>query len=382
LNSRTRSHRGRIDRLRPVSIGLLMSLLLALPLAATAQDATESPAASSPTGSGADAIDFPVMIGGQLLTAETFSGPEWVARFSSGDSADPAYVEATEALVRSVDKTIDDLTVTTALYEPSPGNNAAITAVRIDGADARDFAEGAIDLLLGDITTPGLVMRPFGSKWTLRVLDAERPGVYPRTVYLKDDVVWVIEGDEEYVWDALDQLPEPAAVGSLAGDDLLTDVPYALDGRRRIGLYESTEPLFLPTLSERLGPEVDDWLLDLYLNAGVSPSEILGVIAWWGLESNQDGIQIEGYRLPPTAADQLERLRSEILLGEGGESASFAALLQGVGRLEQEIGGRTVTTLDYGDVKQHVFSSPDTVWVVTDHIGQAEMAAEAIAALP
>ena len=296
------------------------------------------------------------MIGGQLLAAETFSGPEWVARFSSGDSADPAYVEGTEALVRSVDKTIDDLTVTTALYEPSPGNNAAIVALRIDGADARDFAEGAIDLLLGDITSPGLVMRPFGSKWTLRVLDAERPGVYPRTVYLKDDVAWIIEGDEEYVWDALDQLPEPAAVGRLAGDDLLTDVPYALDGRRRIGLYESTEPLFLPTLSERLGPEVDEWLLDLYLNAGVSPSEILGVIAWWGLESNQDGIQIEGYRLPETAADQLERLRSEILLGEGGESASFAALLQGVGRLEQEIGGRTVTTLDYGDVKQHVFN--------------------------
>ncbi len=197
--------------------------------------------------------------------------------------------------------------------------------MRIDGADARDFAEEAIDLLLGDITTPGLVMRPFGSKWTLRVLDAERPGVYPRTVYLKDDVAWVIEGDEEYVWDALDQLPEPAAVGRLAGDDLLTDIPYALDGRRRIGLYESTEPLFLPTLSERLGPEVDEWLLDLYLNAGVSPSEILGVIAWWGLESNQDGIQIEGYRLPETAADQLEQLRSKIFLGEGGESASFAS---------------------------------------------------------
>ncbi len=363
----------------------MAALLLALPSVAVAQDASESPSVSAAPAAEAGGIDFPVMLGGQLLTAETFSGPEWVARFSEGDSADPGFVDGIMALVESVGKTIDDLTVKTALYEPdpdNPGNPAVVAAFRIDGADARAFAPAAVDLLLGDITTPGLVMRPFGSKWTLRVQDAAMPGVYPRTVYLKDDTAWIIQGDEEYVWDALDQLPAPAPVGILPGDSLVTEIPVALGDSRRIGLYEATEPLFLPTLSERLGPEVDAWLLDLYLNVGVSPSEILGVIAWWGLESNQDGIQIEGYRLPPGAADQVEELRSQIILGEGVEAASYASLLEGVGRIEQEIGGRAVTTLDFGDVKQHVFSSEDTVWVVTDNVGQPEMAAEAIAALP
>ena len=387
LNSRSRSRGRRPGRVRPVAVTLVAMLALSVPLTALAQEASGSPAPGSPAPSVAPsgdpgAIDFPVMLGGQLLSSETFSGSEWLARFSEGESADPAYVEGTQALVESVGKSIDDLSVKTALYEPSPDQRASVVAFRVEGADARDFAEDAVGLLLGDIETPGLVMRPFGSKWTLRVTDAAQPGVYPRTVYLKDDTAWIIEGDEEYVWDALDQLPAPSPAGALPGDALLTEVPFTLDGRRRIGLYEATEPLFLPTLSERLGPEVDEWLLDLYLHAGVSPSEILGVIAWWGLESNQDGIQIEGYRLPEGAAEQLEQLRSEIVLGEGIETASYATLLEGVGRSEQELGGRSVTTLDYGSTKQHVFSGADTVWIVTDHVGEPELAEEAIAALP
>jgi hypothetical protein len=379
LNSRTRSGAGRIT---PVVATLVAVIAVSLPATSLAQDATDSPAPSVAAGSDPGAIDFPVMLGGQLLTAETFNGSEWVARFSEGESADPAYVEGTLALVESVGKSIDDLSVKTASFEPVEGQFASVAAFRVAGADARDFAEEAVDLLLGDITDPGLVMRPFGSKWTLRVVDAAQPGVYPRTIYLRDDTAWIIEGDEEYVWDALDQLPAPSPASALPGDSLLTEVPFTLDDRRRIGLYEATEPLFLPTLSERLGPEVDEWLLDLYLNAGVSPSEILGVIAWWGLESNQDGIQIEGYRLPEAAAEQLEQLRSEIVLGEGVETASYATLLEGVGRSEQELGGRSVTTLDYGSAKQHVFSSADTVWIVTDHVGEPELAEEAIAALP
>jgi hypothetical protein len=382
LHSRTRSRGGRAGLVRPVALTLAAMLALSLPSVVSAQEAADSPAPSAVPSGDPGAIDFPVMLGGQLLTTESFSGSEWVARFSEGESADAAYVEGTQALLESVGKGVDDLSVKTAAYEPSPGERAVVAAFRVDGTDARDFAEEAVELVLGDITAPQLVMRPFGSKWALRVVDAEMPGIYPRTIYLKDDTAWIIEGDEQYVWDALDQLPAPTPAGALPGDDLLTQVPYTLDGRRRIGLYEATEPLFLPLLSERLGPEVDAWLLDLYLGAGVSPSEILGVIAWWGLESNQDGIQIEGYRLPPGAAAQLEQLRSQIVLGEGAESASYATLLEGVGRSEQELGGRTVTTLDFGDAKQHVFSAADTVWIVTDHVGEPELAETAIASLP
>ena len=52
--------------------------------------------------------------------------------------------------------------------------------------------------------------------------------------------------------------------------------------------------------------------------------------------------------------------------------------------IEEEIAGRTVTTLDYEPVKQHIFSSADggTVWVVTDHVGETALVEEALAALP
>ena len=51
-------------------------------------------------------------------------------------------------------------------------------------------------------------------------------------------------------------------------------------------------------------------------------------------------------------------------------------------RTDHELGGRAVTTFDFGYARQHVFSSGDTVWVVTDHADEPAMAEEAIAALP
>lgn len=368
-------------RIRVAGATLLTVLALTLPAQALAQDPTEAPAQEPAAGDGSG-IEFPLMLGGQLLTAETYSGSEWLERAAEGEGADPGYAERAEALVENAGGTIDDLTVKTALYEPAPGESAVVAAVRVDGADAREFVRDAVDLLVGDVASPELVMRPFGSKWTLRVMDAEMPGVYPRTVYLRDDTAWIIQGDEDLVFEALDQLPDVDPVGALSGDTLVTEVPATLGDRRRIGLYESTEPLFLPTMSERLGPEIDEWLLELYLDAGVSPSEILGVIAWWGLESTQDSIEIEGYRLPDGVDALVEELRSRIFLGEGDEPTSFASMFEGAGRSEQEIAGRTVTTLDFGVTKQHVFSSGDTVWVVTDHVGEPELAEESISVLP
>lgn len=372
MNPLTLTSRDAASRIRAAAAALVAVLVLSVAAPTVAQDASD----------GSTDLQFPLMLGEELLTAETFTGPEWLARISEGEDADATAAENTEALLESVGKTIDDLTVKTALYQPDLGTNAVVAAIRIAGTDAREFAEGAIELLLGDVPAPDLVMRPFGDKWTIRVVDAERPGVYPRTVYLKGDTAWIIEGDEEYVFDALDQLPAPDPVGALPGDTLLTELPVTLDDRRRIGLYESTEPLFLPSMSERLGPEMDEWLIDLYLEAGVAPSEILGVIAWWGLESTQDSIEIEGYRLPADAGELTERLRSRIFLGEGEEAVSFGSLFEGVGRTEQEIGGRQVTTLEFGVTKQHVFGSDDTVWIVTDHVGEPELAEEAIASLP
>jgi hypothetical protein len=381
-----------------VSLALAATLALALPV--TAQEATESadPAAGSPAP-GASATDtsgiaFPVMLGGQLLTPETYSGADWLAQFADGDAADEAYVAETESLLASVGATTDDMTVKTALYEPVPGEAAVVLALRIAGTDARDWAAGAVDLIVADVDEPGLVMRPLDTKWTLRVTSETMPGEYPRTVYLKDDTAWFIQGDTDYVWDALGQLPDADPIGLSSADSLYTDVPLALDGIRRYGLYESTEPLFLPTLGERLGDDIEEWLLELYLEAVISPAEMIGVIAWWGLEAAQDGIQIEGYRLPVGGEELTQRLLEDVFLirppevsvnpdAPGGEDADDVALLfEGVEFTEEEIAGRPVTTLDFGGSRQHIFSSADTIWVVSDPLGQPELVEAAIEALP
>jgi len=377
LNVPIRIHAAAGSRAKLLTAMLASALTLALSVPALAQDASESPAAAVESAS----IDFPLMLGGELLATEAYTGSEWLAQFSDADSA---FIEGTEALVESVGKTLDDLSVKSALYTPSEGNHAVVAAFRIDGIDAREFTPDAVQLMLGDVPTPELLLRPLGTKWALRVVDAEMPGIYPRTVYVLDDTVWIIEGDEDYVWEALDQLPDPAHVTVSPADTLVSEIPMALDGRRRIGLYEATEPLFLPTFEQHLGPSIEPWLRDLYFDAGISPSEMLGVVAWWGVETVQDGIQIEGYRLPGGASEAVEALRHDIFLGGGPESTTPSPILEGIGQVEQEIGGRTVTTLDYDPARQHVFSSAngDTVWVVTDHVGEADLAEEAIAALP
>jgi hypothetical protein len=170
-------------------------------------------------------------------------------------------------------------------------------------------------------------------------------------------------------------------------------VPLSLGGERRGSLYESTEPLFLPTLGERLGEGIEDWLLDLYLEANISPSEMLGVIAWWGLEAAQDGIQIEGYRLPEGGEELTQRLLEDIFLIRPPEVSvdpdsevaldidPVAALLQGVAFGEEEIAGQQVTTLDDGQSVRYIFSTGDTIWVISDPLGEREKVEEAIAAV-
>lgn len=378
----TRRGRGRV-----LAIGLAAAFALSASVPAAAQDAEEG---SAPEDAG---IDFPVMLGGQLLSPTSYSGQEWLDQFS-GEEPDTVFIEGTNDLLDSVGASLDDLTVKSALYEPVENEAAVVLAMRVEGTDAREWVEGAVDVLVADVMEPGLVMRPLGTKWALRVTDETMPGVYPRTVYLMDDTAWFIQGDNDFVWDALSQLPDAAPVGTSSADSLYTDVPLTLEGERRIGLYESTEPLFLPTLGERLGDNIEAWLLDLYLEAGISPSEMVGVISWWGIEAAQDGIQIEGYRLPEGGEDFITRLRDDIFLVRPPEVSidpeseaaleidPVAAALQGVEFGEEEIAGQTVTTLDFGDSLQYIYSSADTVWVINDPLGERARVEEAIAALP
>jgi hypothetical protein len=282
LNATSTIHTPGRHRRVGIGLALVTSLALVLPVSAAAQDET-----------GSD-LPFPTTLAEQPLQVETFTGPEYVAQFSGGEADDTTFIEGAEALVAGVGKTLADLTVKSALFEPSPGNHAVVVAFSIDGSEAREFAPEAIQLLLGDVVAPDLLLRPVAGKWVLRVVDATMPGVYPRTVFVNGDTAWVIEGDEQYVWDALDQLPDIAPTGADEEVQMIAQMPLELDGRRRTGLYEATEPLFLPTLSERFGPPLEQWLLDLQLEAGLTPAELIGAVTWWGIESSQESVQIEG----------------------------------------------------------------------------------------
>jgi len=372
-----------------LSLGLaaIFSLLLATgPATVLAQDVDESPQpqpvdSAEPSGAeagteGSGGPVFPSTLAGGDLTVETYSGPQWLAEFA--DSADSAaFVEGTNALLASVGKDIDDLTVRSALAQPSEGNQAVILALQIAGASSRDFALDAVRLLLGDVNDPRFTLRPLGSRWVLRVSDAAVPGVYPRTVYLADDTAWIIGADDVYLEELLDQLPAQEYAEVAGSAVLASQLPAVLDDRRRTGLYELKEPLyFLPTLEARLGPAMDQWMLDLYMDSGLTPTDLVGAIAWWGLTSPDESVEVEGYQVPGASPELVERFRSEVFLN-GGESLPGEA-----SRSEQELGGRAVTSIDLGFTKQHIFSSGDTVWVVTDHVDEPAMAEEAIAALP
>ena len=105
------------------------------------------------------------------------------------------------------------------------------------------------------------MIRPLGSRWVLRVIDAAVPGVYPRTVYLEGDTTSNESVRTRSTCSSCSSsCPSSPSTPPLEGVVLAEELPTVLDGRRRTGLYEAREPLFLPTLSERLGPAFEDWL--------------------------------------------------------------------------------------------------------------------------
>lgn len=358
------------------SAAVLALLATCLPAVVVAQDPTVAPSAPPVAAETTAGPAFPTTLGGADLDVQTYSGEQWLAQFSDGTAENEAFAADTAALLESLGKGIDDLTVISALAEPTPGTPAVVLALQVEGAEARDFATDAVGLLLGDVTEPGFALRPVGSRWVLRVVDSAVPGVYPRTVYLEGDTAWIIGADEGYVVELLDQLPAQSYSQSTGEAVLAGQLPVVLDGRRRTGLYEAREPLFLPGLELRMGPALDAWLLDLYLEDGLTPTDLVGAIAWWGIDSSEESVEVEGYQIPDGSPELVESLRTQVFLGDG------QALPDEVSRTDQELGGRQVTTFDFGYSTQHVFSSGDTVWVVTDHAGEPAVAEEAIAALP
>jgi len=211
------------------------SLLLALSLGSGGTQVTgadEAPARSPslevvPSTASLDsdlAELFPISVNGRLLEVASWSGPEWVARLDPQDRDGAAAIRKTEALVASTGKTLEDLMVATALFEPSPGNYATIAAMRVPGSQALQLIDPVIDVMVG-VISPETVWRSIADRWVIVVRDAAVPGMYPVTVYPSGDTVWVMQAERQFVEALLMALPPQAPLRGPVGDLERVEVP-------------------------------------------------------------------------------------------------------------------------------------------------------------
>ena len=141
------------------------------------------------------------------MKVTSLSGSEWRALYGSGSPMDAAALEGIEGFAASIGVRMEDLSMASALHEPSSGNHDAIAAVRIRGADASEFIGPVIGLMLGDILEPQLSTVSISGKEVTRVVDALVQGIYPRYVHAVGDVVWIIEAEEPELSEILALLP-------------------------------------------------------------------------------------------------------------------------------------------------------------------------------
>ena len=328
---------------------------------------------------------FPASLGGQPLEVQTFDGPGWLARVDPATEDGARVAERTQALVEAGGGSIEDLTVATALHEPSPGNHAAITAVRLPGAAAADLVMPAIGLLLGDIADPALRLRNVAGRDILRVTDAAVPGTYPRTVYAAMDTVWVVEAEGGPLTEILAALPPregppPADTSTLAGA-----FPSRLAGERPTELYLATGwggPIS-PALGAMFGAEAEAVAVSLFLEHGATLDDLTWAYGIWSDDEDAATV-LAAFRIAGLDAATMQGLLESVLV------PSFSSGFQQPAQATSEVAGRSVVTLrddalpeeDRGSETYHFVVGGDTIWMVNAPGADQAIVAEAVGQLP
>jgi hypothetical protein len=173
---------------------------------ATSPPVESAPSLSPPPAHGELAAAFPRDVDGQPLSVRERQGPAWIASYDADDPDDAAAITAIEGFVDSLDRGIDDLTVAWALV-PVRGRPAAITAIRVTGAESGDLVDAVIPFLFADTVTPARTLKMYAGKRVIRVTDAANPGSYPRYIYPDRDTLWLVEADEHYLEGIFGALP-------------------------------------------------------------------------------------------------------------------------------------------------------------------------------
>jgi len=191
-----------------------------------------------PSASSGSAIakSFPASVGGRPVEVTTWSGPQWLTRYDpeGPDEGIALAIEATEALVTAAGTTLDELTIATAVLEPSYGKGANITAVHIPGSRAFDLIDPVIDLMAG-ATEPRVGWDRVSDRWVALVVDeaapdtgaGRHPETYPLALYPAGDIVWVIQVEHGPLVEVIvaDLPPQPTLVGPVEPLTQRIDVP-------------------------------------------------------------------------------------------------------------------------------------------------------------
>jgi hypothetical protein len=353
----------------------LACVLVAGPAAALAQD----------EGTDLRAM-FPASVEGAALAVEVFDGAAWLGRQDPATEDGALVARRTEELVGAVGKGIGDLTVATALHQPSPGNHAAITAMRVAGAAAAELVRPAIALLLGDVSSPTLRVRAMAGRDVVRVTDAALPGSYPRTIYPAGDTVWVIEAEQPVLEEILVALPDIAEESWVDPAPVLVDeMPDELFGQRRaqVSVSSSWSGLLTTEPGAMFGPEHEDVAVDLFLSEGITLEDLSSIFGVWDTEADASAFVV-GFHVDGGDAALMARLRDEVIV----PSISQTAQQPTVG--ERTVAGRDVRVLTDQAIEAaaraqetyHFVAGEDVVWMINLARADEEALVEVIGALP
>jgi hypothetical protein len=359
-----------------LAAAVLAAMFVALPGAALAQE--ETPSSDL-------AAAFPDTLEGADLPVEAWDGQAWLDRADPASPDGQVVAERTQALLDATGKSITDLEVASALHEPSEGNHAAITAVRVAGASAADLVRPTIALLLGDVANPELQVRGLGSRYILRVSDADRPGVYPRTVYSAGDTVWVVDAEQPLLLEILDALPDtPADEPVDAAPELVAQIPYVLGGERRSQVQVTTGwgSLLSTAPDEMFGPQFAETEVRLFLDEGLTAQDLTSVLGIW--DTSAEGIFVVGFEIAGASQADMESVLEEVIVPAISLTSQQPTVTQ------QEIAGRDVTVVSDEAVEGedrvigtfYFVVSGDTVWMVNLAAADDAILTEAFGALP
>jgi hypothetical protein len=274
--------------------------------------------------------------------------------------------------LKKADKAITDVSLASGIAYAA-NDSVIVNALRVAGADASSFTKLGINAAgLWGAFPPVPDPVPNGSIGVVQTPSGDQMYVYP-----KDDIVWVLVGDDALVDQALAALPgapdrsaiptpTPAPTPDVSTPEgrIRSILPASLGGEALHSLYvlvgKEAESLMTSDGAKalrRIAKAQGATIRDIWIIQGSYPQPVAF-----------QAIRIDGGDATPIAELSVDNMRAAGVLGKGEDPTPAV------------VGGKQVGTVPYGAATAYLYTGGDTVWVVTTD--DPAVAAELLAALP